>query len=50
MAKNLPANEGDARSGVLITLSGRSLGEGNGWLLILVLLLGEFHGQRSLVW
>ena len=31
MAKNLPASEGGARSGVLIPFSGRSLGEGNGY-------------------
>ena len=31
VAKNLPANEGDARSGISILLSGRSLGEGNGF-------------------
>ena len=32
----------------LIPGSGRSPGEGNGWLLTPVFLPGEFHGQRSL--
>ena len=32
----------------LIAGSGRSPGEGNGWLLTPVFLPGEFHEQRSL--
>ena len=47
MAKNPPANAGDARDVGLIFGSGRSPGGENGQPT-LVFLLGKFHGQRSL--
>ena len=45
--KDPPANAGDAKDMGSISELGRSLGEGSGNSL--VCLLGEFHGQRSLV-
>ena len=47
LAKNLPANAGDARDMGLIPGSGRSLGVGNGYPL-LYSCLEKFCGQRSL--
>ena len=47
MAKNLPANAGDAKDVCSIPGSGRSSGVGNGNLTP-VFLPGESHGQRSL--
>ena len=47
MVRNLPANAGEARNIGLIPGSRRSPGVGNGNPP--VLLLGKFHGQRSLV-
>ena len=46
MVKNLPANGEDAG---LIPGSGRSPGERRKWQPIPVFLLGESHGQRSLM-
>ena len=45
MVKNLPANIGDMGS---VTGSGRSPGEGNGWLPTPVFLPEKSHGQRNL--
>ena len=45
VVKNLPANAGDSGS---ILGPGRSPG-GGAWQVTLIFLLGEFHGQRSLV-
>ena len=47
MVKNLPANAGNLRYMGLIPGSGRSLEEGTADTP--VFLLGEFHGQNSLV-